>query len=123
MIRSGSLVVLELNPTGLPSLVVDLIYPNTGGLPTGIGEVQDAELSIIPNYGQFTRYYYDIITTQSYVSGITGYTEQVWVNGVRQREDADYVKVFACTQNSGLADPPNTPFNFYNNDTGFFNIT
>jgi hypothetical protein len=123
MIRSGALVVLELNPTGLPTLVVDLIYPSTGGLPTGVGEIQDAELSVIPNYGQFTRYYYDISGTQCYISGITGFSEEVWVNGVRQREYADYVKVFSCTQNSGIADPPSTPFNFYNNDDEFYNIT
>jgi hypothetical protein len=123
MFKSGTLVILELNPTGLPALYADMIYPSTGGLPTGVGDVQDAELSIIPNYGQFTRYYYDVATTQSYVSGITGYTEEVWVNGVRQREFADYVKVFQCTQNSGYSDPPNVPLNFYNNETSYFNIT
>lgn len=123
MFRSGALVVLELNPTGLPALVVDLVYPSTGGLPTGIGEIQDAELSVIPNYGQFTRYLYDISGTLSYASGITGYSEEVWVNGVRQREFVDYVKIFSCTQNSGFSDPASVLFNFYNNDTGFFNIT
>lgn len=124
MLKSGTLIVLEINPTGLPALLVEPIYPSTGGLPTGILDVQDAELSVIPNYGQFSRYYYDISgLQQSYFSGITGYTEEVWVNGVRQREYADYIKIFTCTQNSGYSDPPSVPFNFYNNESSNFNIT
>lgn len=123
MFPSGELVIMEINPTGLPALYAEMIYPSTGGLPTGVGEVQDAELSIIPNYGRFNRYYYDISDVEKfYFNNITGYSPQIWVNGVRQREKADYVKVFSCTLNSGFSDYPSVPFNFYDNEDENFNI-
>lgn len=116
------LTIAVLDPNVLPALVVNGLFHPTGGLPTGIDSVEDAELAIIPNFGVYTKYYLDVTGALNAYSGVTGFNEQVWVNGVRQRLDSDYTRNFACTTASGILDEPETPFNFFNNETGYFNI-
>jgi hypothetical protein len=115
-------VDLLLHSNNLPFLIVNPLYSPTGGLPTGIASVEDSELTIFTRYGQFNNFIYDLTGTTSILTGITGFSERVWVNGIRQRLNSDYVKTFKCSVASGISAPPSVPFNFYNNENSYFNI-
>ncbi len=116
------ITVAVLSGNLIPPLLVEPLYHPTGGFPTGVLSVEESEISFIPNYHKFTKYAIDITGDTALIRDVTGFSEQVWVNGVRQRIVADYVKNFKCTLSSGIVDPPHIPFNFYNNETGYFNI-
>jgi hypothetical protein len=119
--------------TGLACLVIDpsyvsdfngyFLYHPTGGLPTGVESVDDSELTILPNYGSFIRYTEDVTGQHNIFSGITGFSEQVWLNGVRQRLNVDYFKNVPCSVISGISPEDTNTFNFFNNETGYFNIS
>lgn len=119
--------VVEFYPSGsgiASDFVADVLYaPNGSG--TGIGEVQDAELTMLDTWDtNYIRYLYEMTGVQSIINNITGFNEQVWVNGVRQNFGNNYVKNFACnTIGSGTVDQPNTPLLFVENDgEEFFNL-
>jgi hypothetical protein len=114
--------VVVLNPSFLPDFTGEFAYSPTGGPATGIISIEDSELAFLPNYGVFTRYYSELIGSLTIYSGVTGFSEQVWVNGVRQRPEADYIRNMPCLLTSGDVSEPTVPFNFYKNDTGYFNI-
>ena len=51
---------------------------------------------------------------------ISGYSEQVWVNGIKQV--GLYDRTYPCSPTSGLYDFGNNTYKFYNNDSNFLNI-
>lgn len=53
---------------------------------------------------------------------VTGYSEQVWINGIKQIEGENYIKTYPCSPTSGHYSFTNDLFLFYNNQTTFFNI-
>lgn len=111
-----------LNPSFIPRLIVYPLYAPVGGLPTGVSSVEDAELTILPNYGRYIRYYNDIAVDTSVIPNITGFSERVWINGVRQKKNTDYIVNFSCTLSSGKQEVGEFPFMFFNNDTGLWNL-
>jgi hypothetical protein len=119
---AADLAVLVLDPSYVSDYVGNFLYHPTGGPPTGVASVEDSELTLLPQFGAFRRYSGETTGTISSFKNLTGLNEQVWVNGIRQRLDVDYVKLYPCTLVSGIIDEPYTPFNFYNNETGYFNI-
>jgi hypothetical protein len=113
--------VVVLNPYFLPDYTGDFTYHPTGGPATGFNSIEDSELAFLPNYAVYTRSYVELTGTMT-LTGVTGFSEQIWVNGVRQREGYEYVRNYPCLMTSGNIDEPELPFNFYNNDSGYFNI-
>ncbi len=118
--------VVEFYPSGsgiLSDFVADVLRaPNGSG--TGIGEIQDAELTKLDTWDTYyNRYLYEITGTKNIIENITGFSEQVWLNGVRQYEEVNYYKLFTCnTFSSGIVSGPDTPLLFLNNTIDFFNI-
>jgi len=118
--------VVEFYPSGsgiLSDFIADVIYaPNGSG--TGIGDVQDAELTMLDTWNiDYNRYLYSITGDLSIINNITGFSEQVWLNGIRQYLGINYTKTFNCnTVSSGTIDEPHTPLLFYNNESDYFNI-
>ena len=55
------------------------------------------EIKFIPPYSGFLRSLTTVTGNQSYVSGISGFAEQVWLNGVRQFAGLDYFKTPRCS--------------------------
>lgn len=81
------------------------------------------EIKFIPIYSGFMRSFSTISGSQSYISGISGFSEQVWVNGARQFDNLDYFKYPRCRFCTGNYVNPGFPMVLYNTavDTiGFF---
>jgi len=117
--------VVEFYPSGsgiLSDFIADVLYaPNGSG--TGIGEVQDSELTMLDVWtNDYNRYLYSPTGVVSIFRNITGFSEQVWLNGIRQSLTDNYVKNFTCGLNSGIVDSPNANFMFFNDNNNYFNI-
>jgi hypothetical protein len=117
---NAGLTVAYLDPTVLPDWTGEFVTSN--GYVTGILSIEDSELTFIPQHESLTRYFKEVTTPFSTYTNLTGFSEQVWVNGVRQTVDVDYRRNYPCSLDSGIVDYPSLPFNFYNNETGYFNI-
>ncbi len=107
------------DPAYVPRLVAYPIYASNGQI-TGVSDVEDAELAFLPSYGQYIRYFINVTGDTSVISPITGFTERVWLNGIRQRKVVDYLRNFTCTVNSGVNEASDLPFVFYDNGTGLW---
>lgn len=117
--------VVELYPSGsgiFADFIADVLRaPNGSG--TGIGEVQDSELTMLDTWDtNYNRYLYEATGDKSVYQNVTGFSEQVWVNGVRLLNGRDYRRNFRCTLNSGFLDDLDTNLVVINNDSGYFNI-
>jgi hypothetical protein len=80
------------------------------------------EAKFIPIYSGFLRNLYQISTTQSYISGVLGFNQQIWVNGLRQKLNIDYYKYSRCRFCSGNFNDPNYQFILYNNTSSTLNL-
>jgi hypothetical protein len=81
------------------------------------------EIKFIPQYSGILRNFSQISSNQLYVSGVSGFSEQVWVNGARQYANLDYFKYPRCRFCTGNFINPSFPMVLYNTavDTiGFF---
>lgn len=106
--------VVSLSGCNLPQLYVDLLYSPTGGLPTGVSNVDDNELSFIPQYTGFRGTQFVINSNTKKIGVITGCSEQVWVNGIRQRLNVDYFKHGICDEIPDNIYLDNLTFTVYN---------
>ena len=117
--------VVEFYPSGsgiFADFIADVIYASNGS-GTGIGEVQDSELTMLDVWtNDYNRYLSVPTGNVSVIGPITGFSEQVWINGIRQTLNDTYVKNFTCELNSGSVDLPSTPLFFYQNEGTFFNM-
>ena len=75
------------------------------------------ELKFIPQYSGLITSLSQIVTPQSYISGISGFSEQVWLNGARQFEGLDFFKYPRCRTCMGNFVNPGYPFTLYNTMT------
>lgn len=81
------------------------------------------ELKFVPKPSNVVISVSSIIQSQSVVSGISGFSEQVWVNGIRQSDVIDYTVSQRCRYCSGQYVNPGYSFSLYNSaidTTGFF---
>lgn len=108
--------VVSLSGKNLPQLIVYGMYDITGGGPTGVSSVDDNELAFIPQFSGFARTRIDVSGDGFSYGNFTGFGEQVWVNGIRQLEDLDYVKVNPCSLITGVFNPPVLDFIMYDSD-------
>jgi len=116
--------VVILTGTGLPYFSADQI-PETG-IPSGFSDIQDNELSFIPQYSGFYRYLFNITGSQVNLTNITGFSEQVWLNGIRQYYQRDYRRFVPCSFVSGIIDIPILEYVLYSSlnldTTGYWNF-
>jgi len=108
-------------PSGLtlPYATADFMYDTTGGV-TGWGEIYDNELTFAPYHSGFKKTVFQLSGDATNIGMITGFSEQVWVNGVRQLNPEDYIKTSPCSVLDSILDPPYTPATMYTSvaDTG-----
>lgn len=117
--------VVALSGSNLPSFTATVQTESISGLVTGILAVDDSELTFMPQFTGINRLLLNVTNTTAIVN-ITGFSEQVWINGIRQRNGADYFKLGACDLISGTLDLPNFPSNIYDsqvNSTGYWNFS
>lgn len=109
-----------LSGSGLPDFTADIV---STGSATGIINIDDSEIAFIPAENSPRRWLFKISGNASgnLVPNITGFSEQIWVNGIRQ--SIDYQLNFACSFQSGVSRLGDLLFNFYNNEGSYFNIT
>lgn len=119
VVKSGtSGFVVLLSGTKLPPLDIFGQFDPTGGGPIGIISVDDNELAFIPEFSGFRQIRVDVAQDGWVYGPFTGFSEQVWVNGVRQLRDLDYVKTLPCSLITGLFNPPNLDFVMYDSNVG-----
>lgn len=83
--------------------------------PNGSG-IDMSELTFVPQFSNIIYFLSGVTQTTTYLSGIVGFSEQVWVNGIRQNRGIDYNLVTPCSTQSGTNIVPILPFLFYNNN-------
>jgi hypothetical protein len=121
---SGAGYVVNLSGAYLPQIYCNLLYHPTGGLPTGVSEIDDNELSFIPQFSGFRTSQFIITGNVKTLGPITGCSEQIWLNGIRQRSKVDYLKRGFCDEIPNILYPPNLNFTVYdsNHDNGYWNF-
>lgn len=97
-------------------------WPN-GSPPTGVFD------SIVPllvfserdSSAEFHRHIFlNDAPLSSYL--ITGFSEEVWINGVKQAKNYSYQNTYPCSPSSGLNSYPVNGLIVYNNQTTYYNI-
>jgi hypothetical protein len=109
--------VVALSGANLPSFTATVLTESVSGLVTGIAAVDDSELTFMPQFSGITRYLFTPTGTIAVFGTLTGFSEQIWVNGIRQRERFDYEKIVPCKLFSGFLDLPEFTFNVYDTQT------
>ena len=71
------------------------------------------EIKFIPQYSGYIRSLNLISNNQNYISGISGFSEAIWLNGIRQFKDLDYIKVPRCRFCTGNFVDPHFTFKLY----------
>jgi len=71
------------------------------------------EIKFIPIYPQAIKNTYQITQSQNYLSGVSGFSEQIWLNGLRQMGGLDYLKLPRCRFCSGSFNSPDYSFLLY----------
>lgn len=97
---------IYLSGLTLPSFMATSLYPPGGGLPTGVTDIDDSEMSFVAQYNDFARTLYTLTGTSGNFAGLSGFSEQIWVNGVRQAKGVDYLKYNICAFNTGALNLP-----------------
>ena len=126
--HSGVTPLLKVYGTHVPELTADVSY--TGDMfvsgwpaypPSGITNVQQGTMTFVQKTtGSSVNRYVNYNTGADLKSvTITGFSEQVWLNGVKQ---IGYDKTFPCDPVSGVQDYFDNYYLFYNNGAKHFNI-
>jgi hypothetical protein len=116
--------IVALSGANLPSFTATVLTDPLSGLVTGVVSVDDSELTFMPQFSGITRYLFTPTGTINSFNVLTGFSEQVWVNGIRQLPDLDYAKIIPCQLTSGFLDEPIFIYNLYNStNSGLWNIT
>ena len=125
---TGSDPALILSGADMPDFTADVLRTGSGNVsgwpndpPAGITNVDSSLLVFVQKPSSFNRSVTHFTGTANSVE-ITGYSEQVWVNGVKQISDRDYLKTYPCSPTSGNESFNDDLFLFYNNLTSYFNI-
>jgi hypothetical protein len=95
------------------SITGDEIIDNIGGNFS----IETSEIKFIQQYNGFSGLFSGVNYTTDFINGLAGFSEQIWVNGIRQTKNVDYLKLLPCSTISGEGNIDNLNFNFYNNDS------
>jgi hypothetical protein len=80
----------------------------------GINENPPQEIKFVPYRSDTIRTTGQITSNVNFFSGVSGFPEQVWVNGIRQKNGIDYSTYPRCRFCSGAYFDRNHPFALYN---------
>ena len=105
--------MVSISGAKLPQFIIDSLYDWTGGGPTGIYLVDTPELTFIPQYSGFQSALINFTGSTNIAGPFTGFGEQVWLNGLRQVTNLDYVKIYPCSMTTGTYSSPNLSFSCY----------
>jgi hypothetical protein len=81
-------------------------------------DVDDSELTFVPQYSGYQRTRIDVSVDQNLITTITGFGEQIWINGVRMLNGLDYQKTLPCSLITGAFNPPTLTFTVFDSDAG-----
>lgn len=77
-------------------------------------DLEDAQEFKLVDSRNYIQGVYPINYSQYFISGVTGFSEQVWVNGLRQSEFIDYVRFPRCRFCSGQYNDVKYSFSIFN---------
>ena len=126
---TGSLPSVIISGSDMPDFTADVVYTGTGNLvsgwptnpPPGVSNVESGLLVFVEKRTNTNRNVTFFTGAGDSVT-LTGYSEQVWVNGVRQLNGFDYLTAYPCSPSSGNSTFTDDLFLFYNNINTYFNI-
>ena len=91
-----------------------------------INDISDApEIKFIPPFANRTRVFFEYSGNTNTIGTITGFSEQVWLNGLRQSLNIDYYKTNTCPTCTGFYYDPGYSFSLYSSmddNINLFNI-
>ena len=91
-----------------------------------INDISDApEIKFIPSLPNRTRIFFEYSGNTNTIGIITGFSEQVWLNGLRQTLNIDYYKTNTCPTCTGFYYDPGYSFSLYasiNDNINLFSI-
>jgi hypothetical protein len=121
---SGSYPYVMIYAEELPDFTADVTYLPNGNVNT-ITNIQYSLLSFLERItGESRRRYVRYLGAGESVPNIyiTGFSEQIWINGVRQFEKTNYIKTTPCSLISDFSSFTEANYLFFNNNDSFFNI-
>jgi len=130
MVLSGSSPVVAMSGEVLPDFTASLSLSGnlnvmgwpSGSPPTGVYD------SIVPllvfSETDSTQYVRHVFLTDAPLPSylITGFSEEVWINGVKQARNYSYQNTYPCSPSSGLNSYSVNGLLVYNNETTYYNI-
>lgn len=122
---SGAYPYVMIYAEELPDFTADVTYLSNGVTVDTITNIQFSLLAFLQRItGESRRRYVHYLGVGETLSSlyITGFSEQLWVNGVRQFERTDYLKKNACSLISDFSSFGEASYLFFNNEDTFFNI-
>lgn len=113
-----------LSGFSLPQLLIYPLYNQNGEL-TGVSDIIDSELTFIHQFSGFSSKLYNIVSSTYSINNITGYSQQVWVNGIRQSQGNDYILSYPCNYSNQIINTPEllvTAYNSSSDSIGLWNF-
>jgi len=122
IISSGSLNnIYILSGNYLPDFYCVPLYSSTGGLPTGISQIQSNSLVFYPKEDNPNYYLFNFTGSTNNLNNIIGFSPEIWINGIRQANNIDVNISQNCSLASGFINN-SFLFTFFNNENSYFNI-
>ena len=108
--------------TGINSFYVAISGSEIVDINNNTFNIEQSEITFIPQYLGFFEMYSGVTTITPQINNLTGFSEQVWCNGVRFCREIDYVINSMCSTISGQSDTTKLTFNFFNNNPYLVNF-
>jgi hypothetical protein len=117
-INTGAFVVQAIHCSA-PTFSAEPLYDIGNPLPTGVTDVSDNELTILPRPDAVARRFM-ITQTTDVITGVSGFSNQLWINGLRQKEEVEYRTNGLCSLVTGFSHFNELPTLSCNNN--YFNL-
>lgn len=101
----------------------NVIISGTEIMNPDLSAIDTSELAFIPQFNNFLSLVSGVTQSTPTFSGFGGFSEQIWVNGIRQNKGLDYWVMYPCASQSGSSNVVNLPYLFYNNDSSYWNFS
>lgn len=97
-----------------------LLSGDNGFYQTNIG-LDSQELKLIVAQKNYIKNLFQITGDTYYLTGLSGFSEQIWKNGIRQKNGIDYFVKNSCRFYTGEYLSPNYSFELLNSNNSFVN--
>lgn len=116
---------LHIDSSNLPDFRYSGLQFNQGADQYDVVGIETSELCFVPILSgeKPTRILKKITSNLNGISEpLSGYSEMIWVNGIRQEREVNYKKGLECSLTNSFTFFENKPFLFYNNDADYLNL-